>query len=213
MDDHDLIAQLCADVKPVPTRLSERELTSGLLVGSALSVAVLMLTLGIQSGLDTRAAATPFFMKLAYVASLLGLGFTTLRTLARPGTPTRLPWVWFAATAGVLLIIAASQISVMPLSRWAFMLLGASWRLCPIRVAALAVPIFAGLCWALRRQAPVRLRAAGAAAGFVAGAAAAAIYALACTENSAAFVLIWYSLGIALATGIGALLGTRLLRW
>ena len=29
----------------------------------------------------------------------------------------------------------------------------------------------------------------------------------------ALFVLTWYSLGIALATGLGALVGPRLLRW
>ena len=32
-------------------------------------------------------------------------------------------------------------------------------------------------------------------------------------EVSAIFVLTWYSLGILLAAGIGALLGPRLLRW
>ena len=58
-----------------------------------------------------------------------------------------------------------------------------------------------------------RLRAAGAAAGLGAGAWAATIYCLHCPEASALFVLTWYSLGILLATAIGALVGPRFLRW
>jgi hypothetical protein len=91
--------------------------------------------------------------------------------------------------------------------------LGHSWGICPFIVLVLAVPIFAGLLWSFRRLAPTRLHAAGAAAGLAAGAWAATIYCLHCAEASAIFVLTWYSLGILLATGIGALLGPRVLRW
>ena len=77
----------------------------------------------------------------------------------------------------------------------------------------LAAPLFLGLLWSFRRLAPTRLRAAGAAAGLSAGACAAAVYCLHCPEASAIFVLTWYSLGIALAGALGALLGPRLLRW
>jgi hypothetical protein len=36
---------------------------------------------------------------------------------------------------------------------------------------------------------------------------------LSCTEESAAFVAVWYSLGIALCGLLGGALGGRLLRW
>jgi hypothetical protein len=93
------------------------------------------------------------------------------------------------------------------------MLLGKSWIFCPWLVLLLAAPIFVGLLWSFRRLAPTRLRAAGAVAGLAAGAWAATVYCLHCPEVSALFVLTWYSLGIALAAGVGALLGPRLLRW
>jgi hypothetical protein len=67
--------------------------------------------------------------------------------------------------------------------------------------------------WALRGLAPTRPRAAGLAAGLLAGAIGAFAYALACHEVSVAFVALWYSLGIALSGALGALLGPRLLRW
>ena len=75
------------------------------------------------------------------------------------------------------------------------------------------VEFFGGLLLALRWLAPTRLRAAGAAAGLAAGAWAACLYCLHCPETAAPFILVWYSAGITLATGLGALLGPRLLRW
>ena len=101
----------------------------------------------------------------------------------------------------------------VPSSDWLTMWLGQTWKECPLLVLTLSAPIFAGLLWSFRRLAPTRLRAAGAAAGFAAGAWAATLYGLHCPEVSALFVLTWYSLGIALAAAVGALVGPRLLRW
>ena len=105
------------------------------------------------------------------------------------------------------------ELARTPARDWLAMWLGQSWMVCPWLVLALALPIFGGLLWSFRALAPVRLRAAGATAGLSAGAWAATIYCLHCPEASAIFVLTWYSLGIVLACGLGALLGPRLLRW
>src|SRR3569623_2288457 len=133
--------------------------------------------------------------------------------LARPdGQPLRWRWVmaipvWLRASSGV------AELLRTPPGQWLAMWRGQSWMLCPWRVLVLAVPIFIGLLWSFRRLAPTRLRAAGAAAGLDAGAFAATVYCLHCPEVSALFVLTWYSLGILLAAGLGALLGPRVLRW
>jgi hypothetical protein len=92
-------------------------------------------------------------------------------------------------------------------------LLGHSWARCPFNVLLLSLPGLAGALWALRGLAPTRPRAAGLAAGLLAGALGALGYSLSCTELSPAFVAVWYSLGVALAGGLGAILGPRLLRW
>ena len=78
---------------------------------------------------------------------------------------------------------------------------------------ALSIAPLAGIIWALRGLAPTRLRLAGLCAGLLAGAIGAAGYALACTEQSAAFVAVWYSLGIAVSGLLGCALGGRILRW
>ena len=82
-----------------------------------------------------------------------------------------------------------------------------------VLIAGLSLPLFAGLFWSLRRLAPTRLTQAGAAAGLLAGSAAATIYAFHCTESTATFIAIWYTAGIALTTLMGAALGRFLLRW
>jgi hypothetical protein len=91
--------------------------------------------------------------------------------------------------------------------------LGESWSRCPWRVFALSLPALAGALWAVRGLAPTRLRAAGAAAGLLAGAVGAFGYALSCPETSPAFVALWYPLGMAVTAALGALLGPRVLRW
>jgi hypothetical protein len=46
-----------------------------------------------------------------------------------------------------------------------------------------------------------------------AGALGAFGYALACDELALPFVAAWYTLGVLLTAGLGALLGPRVLRW
>jgi hypothetical protein len=57
------------------------------------------------------------------------------------------------------------------------------------------------------------LRTAGAAAGLASGATAAMVYCLHCPEMSPAFVGVWYVLGIAAMTLVGALIGPKVLSW
>jgi hypothetical protein len=154
-----------------------------------------------------------FWMKWAYTISLSVVALVMTAQLARPGS-NRLHGLWLIAIPILLLAgVAALELIRTPPDAWLAMWLGASWKVCPWLVLALAMPIFVGLLWSFRRLAPTRLRAAGAAAGLSAGAFAATVYCLHCPEVSALFVLSWYSLGILLAASVGALLGPRMLRW
>jgi len=82
-----------------------------------------------------------------------------------------------------------------------------------VRILIIAAPLYGAVLWVMRRTAPTRLATAGAAAGLFAGAVAAVIYGLYCQETAAAFVVAWYSLGIAACAALGALIGRYLLRW
>jgi hypothetical protein len=152
-------------------------------------------------------------MKWLYTVSLgIGAIVVTAR-LARPDA-RRMRHIWLLGLPFLLLaVIGVAELLRTPPAEWLSMWLGQSWRHCPRNVLILSMPIFVGLLWSFRRLAPTNLRAAGAAAGLAAGAFGAALYCLHCPEVSAIFVLTWYTLGIGIATSIGALVGPRVLRW
>ncbi len=93
------------------------------------------------------------------------------------------------------------------------MIFGQTAGVCPFRIALISTPLFVGIFWAIRGLAPTRLRLAGAAGGFAAGSLGALVYSLHCPELAAPFLGIWYVLGIAIPTAVGAWAGPRLLRW
>ena len=208
-----LIEQLARDVPPVPRRAVGWRLALGIVGGGMVTIAAIALLLGFRPDLDLAMQGPNFWMKWAYTISLGLLSIHATARLARPDEGRlSAPWLMLlplAALAGV----GAVELMRAPPADWLAMWLGHSWRVCSAMVFLLSAPIFIGLLWSFRRLAPTRLRAAGCTAGLAAGAWGATLYCRHCPEVSAIFVLTWYSLGIALAAGMGALLGPRLLRW
>lgn len=213
MNTEQLIQSLSEDVPSVPRRALGRRIGFGMIGGAIVTMGLVASVLGIRPDLHHAMHGFSFWMKWTYSASLgIGAVFAVAR-LGRP-TPTSLRGLWLLAIPVLLLAgIGIGELASTPSRDWLAMWLGQSWKICPWLVLTLAMPIFVGLLWSFRRLAPTRLRAAGAAAGLAAGAWAATIYCLHCPEVSAIFVLTWYSLGIVLAAGVGALIGPRLMRW
>jgi hypothetical protein len=213
MNDNALIASLSADLRPINRHAVERQIFAAGLIGGTTSLAALLATLGIQPGLDNASSLIPLLIKTGFGVSLATVGIAATLTLARPDGLTNGVLQKTAAIVSLMACIALVQGGYTHDIGESRLLLGASWQSCSLRIAALSLPITAAIGWAMRHQAPVRLRQAGAAVGLAAGAISASLYALACTETSSAFVLVWYSAGIALSTAIGALAGPRFLRW
>lgn len=213
MNTDELIATLSADVPRVPRHALARRIAFGVVAGSAGATMLLAAMLGFRADLGVAMGGFSFWMKWVYGMSLGAAAIYAVSRLARPTRgPLRALWL-LSAPVLVLAGIGIGELARTPSAEWLAMWLGDSWNVCPFYVLALAAPIFAGLLWSFRKLAPTRLRAAGAAAGLAAGAWAATIYCLHCPEASAIFVLTWYTLGILLSTGLGALLGPRVLRW
>lgn len=213
MTTADLIAHLAADTRPVRYIPPHRPLVAALCVGGLITLSATLIVFGMQPDLFDSAHLIPFAMKGCYALALAGPSLVLALTLARPDARSQRIWTRVAIPAVVLAMIAVWQLTRASSELWPEMILGGTARQCPIRIAVLSLPILAGLLFAIRQQAPVRLQAAGIAAGLVAGATSAMIYALACTEATAAFVLIWYSLGIGVSALLGGLLGPRVLHW
>jgi hypothetical protein len=213
MNTEQLIASLSANVPRVSPHALARRIGSGMVGGTLVAMLGVVLVLGVRPDLQLAMRGFAFWMKWAYTISL-GIGaIYAVSRLARP-VPTSLRGLWLLSIPVLILAgIGIGELASTPSGEWGSLWLSRSWMRCPWYVLALAVPIFIGLLWSFRRLAPTRLRAAGAVAGLAAGAWAATIYCLHCPEVSAIFVLTWYSLGILLAAGGGALLGPRVMRW
>lgn len=208
-----LIETLAAKVPPVPARFVGRRIALGIAGGGVVSVGIVLALFGMRPDLPQAIFGFAFWMKWAYTISMGIIAATATVRLARPtATSDRMLWP-LAVPILLLAALGIEELSRTPIRDWLSMWLGGSWNECPWRVLLLAIPIFIGLLWAFRKLAPTDLRAAGGAAGLAAGAWAATIYCLHCDEFAAIFVLTWYSLGILLAAGLGALLGPRVLRW
>jgi hypothetical protein len=213
MKTDDLIASLSADLPRVAPGAAARRVGLGLGLGAVGSAGVMLAWLGPRPDLAEAVATPMFWMKFGYAAITGLILAVVLIRLAKP-----------AARAGALAAVAAvpfAVVAAMALMRYAqappdahrAMLMGHSSMLCPWRIVAIGLPLLAGAVWAVRGLAPTRLWAAGLVAGGCAGALGAAVYAIACSETSAPFLAIWYTLGMALVAGLGALAGSRLLRW
>ena len=211
MKTNDLIAMLASGAGPAPRAVVARRLAPAMLGGGLVSAALALLILGRAPNLD--ALGTALALKLAYAAALAASAAWLAARLARPIARTRA-----AATAVVAVMLAAALVGLLalldtPVGERVPYVMGESWLRCPWSVLALSLPTLFGALWAMRGLAPTRPRAAGLAAGLLAGAVGAFGYAFACFESSTAFVALWYTLGIGMAGGLGAALGPRALRW
>ncbi len=207
------IAAMALDLQPMRRTALLLRLLLGMIAGGVVTLALVVALLGVRPDLLVAVRGFAFWMKLAYTLSLGIAAIAITARLARP-EPVRLRGLWpvivpFTALAA----ISAVQMAQLPPSEWRAMWLGRSWSICPVLVFMLSMPIFAGVLWSFRRLAPTQLGVAGGAAGLTAGTWAATLYGLHCPEVSALFVLTWYSLGIGLATALGAAVGPRVLRW
>lgn len=212
MRTDDLIAQLSGGLEPVKSGMVFRSLLSALGLGLAGSIAVMLVAIGLRHDLGIAMTSFGMWMKLAYTLAIALLGLWMVERAGRPGADMARPVLLLAAPVLAIALLAGLQMAA-PGADMPGQVLGQSSRVCAFLVILTALPSLAAAFWALRRLAPTRLGLAGAGAGLLAGGMGAFVYCFHCQESTAAFVAIWYTLGIALTTGIGGFLGPRLLRW
>jgi hypothetical protein len=206
-----LIDMLARGAGPAPRAVAARRLLPAAAAGVLASAA---LAIGLQGPLPAALLATPApWIKLAYALGLAAAaGWLTAR-LARPVAHCRGP---VQAVLGVLLLMALVGLLAWagtPVDGRRAAVMGQAWLTCPWNVLLLSTAPLALALWAVRGLAPTRLRAAGGAAGLLAGALGALGYSLSCPEASPTFVAVWYTAGVALTGTLGAALGPRVLRW
>ena len=209
----ELIDRLASSVTPVRPGAMRTRLVAGLVAGMVAATVLMLAWLGLRPDLAEAAATPIFWAKFAFTLVLTGFGLWALTRLARPGGRLRGPLlavfltIAVTAAAGIVQVVLATPDEVRSL------VLGGSALLCPFYIAALSLPIMVANVLVLRRLAPTNLPAAGFAAGLLAGAAGAWVYAFHCTESGLPFITLWYVAGILAVALLGAALGRWLLRW
>ena len=213
MRTDDLIAQLSERVSVAPKHAAIKRLCTALVLGGLVAFGLLVVSLGLRPDFVQASGTPPFWMKWMFTLSLVWAAVVVVRRLGDPDTRVGLAWWGMAAPIAIVAMMAIGELMAAPLAQRVGLILGQTSPRCFLAIVGLAIPVFAALLWAFRRLAPTRLRLAGAASGFLAGAAGASVYAFACPEHSAAFMITWYTAGILATSALGALLGRRLLRW
>jgi hypothetical protein len=207
----DLIDALARGVEPAERPRWRRNLAVTLLAGLVVAVLLTAIWLGVRP--DIGAARMPMMMKALFSALAAAVMLPLAVQLMKPGRP--LGWrigavALFAGLCAVATIVALmGEMPERRMEAW----MGGAIPWCVVLIPILAAPTAALLVWFMRAFAPTRLTLAGAAIGALSGGVGAMAYAMYCPTDSVAFVTTWYTLAIAVCAALGALVGSRFLRW
>jgi hypothetical protein len=207
-----LIAALVADGPGIETPIA-RKVALALACGFALSAALFFWQLGWRPDIGEARGTLPFLFKFAVTGALLVPAALLTAHLARPDAAPGL-WGWALLIAPLLLVAGSSaDLIASPSNVWTTKLIGAHAAACVTLIVLLSTLPLAALLFALSEGAPTEPQITGAVAGISAGALAATLYAMHCTDDSPLFVATWYTIAIGIMALAGSVLGERLLRW
>jgi hypothetical protein len=212
METDQLIRTLAADNEYRAPKVGT-VLTLALLIAAPVSILIFFSILGIRPDVMT-AMRNPFFdLKFAVTLSLAIPAIAISLHLSRPEALMR-GWGWLLLIpVGLLALGIGGEMMMAPQTPMMMRLMGKNSRVCVSAIPAMALPLLAGALFGLRHGAPSRPALAGAVAGLSAAGLAATLYASHCTDDSPLFVATWYSIATAFVTAIGAVAGSKLLRY
>ncbi len=214
MKTHDLINALSQDHAAAPQLGSLRRTFFGAMVaGFGAAAIAFALTLGVRPDVASAIETWRYDFKFLITITLAVTSARLVWRLARPAADARPAELAMAAAPLLLLGAVLYELWVVPESRWLPRAIGSNSMACVMSITLLSLAPLAGAFYALRRGAPLRPGLAGAAAGLLASALAAALYAMHCPDDSPLFGAIWYTAAMALVSVGGMLAGQRLLRW
>jgi hypothetical protein len=212
MDTDQLIRTLAADnvgrARPVSFVLM-----LALLAAAPVSLLMFFTELGVRPDVMT-AMRNPFFdLKFAVTLALAVSAIAVSLHLSRPEASWRGFGWWLLLPAGILVACISGEMMMPQRTPMMTRLVGSNSRACMMAIPAMSLPLLAGALFGLRHGAPARPAVAGAVAGMLSAGLAATLYASHCTDDSPLFVATWYTIATALVTAIGALAGSKLLRY
>ena len=212
METEQLIRTLAADsahrARPVGFVLA-----LALLAAVPVSVAMFLAGLGVRPDIMT-AMHNPFFeLKFVVTLALAISAIVVSLHLSRPEASVK-GWGWLLLIPAAILAAGIAGEMMMPqkvpmMTR----LIGSNSRVCLTAIPLMSLPLLAGALIGLRHGAPTRPTVAGAIAGLLSAGLAATLYASHCADDSPLFVVTWYTIATALVAAVGALAGSKVLKF
>ena len=208
-----LISMLARGPTAVDPSTTTRRISAAAAAGLVVAAILMLGVLGPRADLAAAVSMPMFWLKFA-VPLCLAIAFLVASTrLARPGGRAKGAWIAVGATLVMLWTMAGVDLAAAPAGQRALMVEGTSALMCVLSITLLALPLLIAMFVALRGLGPTHLRAAGMVAGGLAGATAALVYAVHCTEMALPFSAVWYVLGMSVPAALGSAAGARFLRW
>ena len=212
MDTEQLLRTLAADnshrARPVG-----QVLMLALLAAAPVSLLIFFAEFGVRPDVMT-AMKNPFFdLKFGVTLALAISAVAVALHLSRPEASLR-GFGWYLLIPAGLLAAGIGGEMMMP-QRLPMMtrLVGSNSKICLTVIPALSLPLLIAALIGLRHGAPSRPALSGAIAGLLSAGFAATLYASHCTDDSPLFVATWYTLAVALVAAVGALVGSRVLKY
>ncbi len=211
MQTNDLIAELAQS--PWPTTRPGLRVTVATIGGWIVALIGLVLVFGSPMKSVALTGAMPFATKMGYPLALVALSLVALVAAGRPGHQLAVRVGLILVPIAVLVIAVGTELVSTAPAGWSALFFGSTFLTCLTAISLASLPLLAGTLWAYRVLAPTRLHLAGFLAGLSSGAAAAVAYALYCPETTASFLFGAYTPAILVPAIIGAIVGSRFMRW
>jgi len=212
MKTEQLIRTLAADnahrARPVGLVLA-----LALLAAAPVAVAMFLAGLGVRPDVMT-AMHNPFFgLKFVDTLALAISAIVVSLHLSRPEASVK-GWGWLLLIpVGILAGGVAVEMMMPQKVPMMTRLVGSNSRVCLTAIPLMSLPLLAAALIGLRHGAPTRPAIAGAIAGLLSAGLAATLYASHCTDDSPLFVVTWYTIATALVAAVGALVGSKVLKF
>jgi len=212
METEQLIRTLAADNAHRSPRVG-LVLALALLAAIPVSVALFLTQFGVRPDVMT-AMHNPFFgLKFVETLALAIAAIAVSLHLSRPES-TFQRWAWLLLIpVGILAAGILSEMMIPQRLPVMTRLIGSNSLVCMVAIPLMSMPVLAGALIGLRHGASTHPAIAGAVAGLLSAGLAATLYASHCTDDSPLFVATWYTIATALVTAIGALAGSKILKY
>jgi hypothetical protein len=213
MRTEDLIALMSSSARPVDTGRLRRAVWLAAFAALALTVVLVLSTLGARPDMPGALAAFPVLAKMSFGASVAGISLVAYQRSLYPGSSPRPGLWWLAIPAAALAAMALWTLFQAAPDQWGPLTFGRYWLSCLIAVPVYSLCPLAVLVLLARRGAPVDRRFTAFAAGLASAGLAAMAYALHCPDDALPFLATWYVLAVAMVSVVATLALPSFLRW